>query len=412
MAPALAFHADAVVTGDAGIFRDGAVVVDDGGRVLAVGPAGVVLPLHTGARLERVRGVVFPGLVNAHTHVELSALRGQVRGGRGFVPWAEDLIGSRAELAPEDEGVAIERAADELVSFGTAGVGDVSNSLGAVHALARRGIGGAVFHEVFGLGRDPTVARVAALARERDEKVGRWPSSDLSYAPAPHTLYTTHPDAVRALLALARSLGARTTLHLAEHAGERRALEQADGPVVEWLERRVRPSSFPWPRRSPFAHADALGGLAADVILVHLTDARPDEIARVIERDAPIVLCPRSNLFIDVRLPPLLAMREAGARVALGTDSLASNASLDVLAEARALLDRFPTVPARELVAMATWNGALALGRSDLGRLAVGARPGIVAVLGESGEDPCAFLLRDLRAPRRWLVRRHPGEAS
>ncbi len=91
---------------------------------------------------------------------------------------------------------------------------------------------------------------------------------------------------------------------------------------------------------------------------------------------------------------------------ALGTDSLASNSSLDVLAEARALADRFPTVGACELVRMATWEGARALGRSDLGRISRGARPGLFAIDGEPGDDACAFVLRNVRAPRRWLARR------
>jgi cytosine/adenosine deaminase-related metal-dependent hydrolase len=148
------------------------------------------------------------------------------------------------------------------------------------------------------------------------------------------------------------------------------------------------------------------------VLLVHLTDAREEELRAVAVSGASAVLCPRSNLYIEGKLPPLLAARAAGVLAALGTDSLASNASLDVLAEARALADRFPGVPARELVAMATWNGARALGREDLGRIAKGARPGIVAVDGDPGDDPSAFLLRNVKAPRRWVARRTNQESA
>jgi cytosine/adenosine deaminase-related metal-dependent hydrolase len=145
---------------------------------------------------------------------------------------------------------------------------------------------------------------------------------------------------------------------------------------------------------------------------VHLTDARPEELELVARRGAPVVFCPRSNLFIETRLPPLLGAMAAGLMPALGTDSLASNASLDVLAEARALADRFPTVPASELLRMATWEGARALGRDDVGRIARGARPGLLAIAvdaGAMGDDPCAFVLKNLRSPRRWLVRRSPA---
>jgi len=145
---------------------------------------------------------------------------------------------------------------------------------------------------------------------------------------------------------------------------------------------------------------------------VHLVEARPAELARVAERGAPVVLCPRSNLHIELKLPPLLALRAAGIEAALGTDSLASNASLDVLAEAKALGDRFPALPVWELVRMATWNGARALGRTDLGRLAKGARPGIFAVESEGAvADGAAFLLANLRLPRRILAPRRPPES-
>jgi cytosine/adenosine deaminase-related metal-dependent hydrolase len=411
-----AVHADAIVVGDGAPVRDGAVVVDGEGIVKAVGPAADVLPKHAGAAVERVRGVVLPGLVNAHCHVELSAYRGRVAGGRGFVDWVDRFVATRSETSPDEELEGIERGVRELDAACTAAVGDVTNTLAAVGALARAGIGGCVFHEVFGVNREHVMKRVAGLKSELEQRApggGPWPTWDLSYAPAPHTLYTTHPDAVRALLESARQYGARTSLHLAEHAAERRAIEHGDGPAVEWIARRVRlePEALAWPRAPLFEYAESLGALSPHVALVHLTDAREAELARVAARECPVVVCPRSNLYIEGKLPPLVAMRAAGIAPALGTDSLASNASLDVLAEARALADRFPSVPARELLAMATWNGARALGREDVGRVARGARPGLAAIEGDPGDDPCAFVLRNVKAPRRWVARRLEPEA-
>jgi cytosine/adenosine deaminase-related metal-dependent hydrolase len=396
-----------VVTGDGPALRDGALVRGEDGTVLDVGRAEELLPRHAGAELERVRGVILPALVNAHTHLELSALRGRVPGGAGFVPWVERLIGARSEISPEDDEDAIERAVAELVAAGTAAVGEVTNTLAAGAALARAGLRGCLFHEVFGVHQAGVMRRVRALIADVEEKIGRWSSPSLSYSLAPHTLYTTHPDAVRAIAAFARARGRRTSLHLAEHAAERRALEHGDGPVVEWLARRVKGAPAAWPRRAPIDLADELGFLAPHTLLVHLADARAAELAKVAEGGAPVVLCPRSNLYIEARLPPLLAMRAHGIAPALGTDSLASSPSLDVLAEARALADRFHDVPARELLQMATWNGARALGLEGLGRFARGARPGVIAMDGELGDgDPCAFVLRNVRAKRRWLAGR------
>jgi aminodeoxyfutalosine deaminase len=407
-------HADAVLPCDADPIRDGAVVTDARGAIVDVGPANEVLPRHAGAAVERVRGVVLPGLVNAHVHLELSALRGQVPGGAGFVPWVEHMLSVRAELSPERDMEAIERAVDELVTFGTVAVGEVTNTLAAVRALARRGLVGCVFHEVFGVEREPLERRVDMLQSMVDAEVGPWPSADLAYAATAHTLYTTHPDVIRRLLRDARSRGARASVHVAEHASERRFLSYGDGPVADWYEARLRlpRGHVAHPGKSPIAFADELGALAPDVICVHVTDARPEELALVAERRSPVVFCPRSNLFIETKLPPLLAARAVGLRPALGTDSLASNTSLDVLAEARALADRFPTVPAVDLVRMATWEGARALGRDDVGRIARGARPGLWAIHGDVGDDACAFVLRSVRSPRRWIVEREHRKAA
>ena len=136
----LVIHADHLLRGDEAPVRDGALVLDSDARVVEVGPAVDVVPRHAGATVERVRGVVFPGLVNAHTHLELSALRGQVPGGHGFVAWVERLIGARTELLDEDTEAAIAAGVDALLAAGTVAVGEVTNGLGAVGALARAGL--------------------------------------------------------------------------------------------------------------------------------------------------------------------------------------------------------------------------------------------------------------------------------
>jgi cytosine/adenosine deaminase-related metal-dependent hydrolase len=406
-------HADAVIPGDSRVIRDGAVVVGPSGEITDVGAAVDLLSAHAGADVERVRGVLLPGLVNAHVHVELSALRGQIPGGAGFVPWVEHMLEVRAEVSPEADDEAIDHAVDELVTFGTVAVGEVTNTLAAVKALSRRGLVGSVFHEVFGVEREALERRVAGLPRALEQQIGSWPSADLTYAPSPHTLYTTHAEVTRRLLRDAGERGVRASIHVAEHPAERRFLERGDGPIAEWYESRFRlpRDRVVCPAKSPIFLADELGALAPHVVCVHLTDARAEELALVAQRGSPVVFCPRSNLFIETKLPPLLAARKAGILPALGTDSLASNASLDVLAEARALADRFPTVPAQELLSMATWQGALALGRTDVGRIARGTKPGLLAIDGVVGDDACAFVLRNVRAPRRWIARRGSGAA-
>ena len=405
--------ADAIVPGEERPLLDAGVALDEDGTVIDVGPSHELLPRHAGARVENVRGVLMPGLVNAHAHIELSALRGKVEGGAGFVPWVERMIGMRAAEQPEENADGIERAAAELDGFGTAAIGEVTNTLAAVPALVRHGIGGIVFHELFGIEREQAMRRKEQALRDGASPEGPIPAPDFAYALAPHTVYTTHPDAVRDVLRHVRERGGRTTVHLAEHPAERTFLEEGGGPFFDFAKRLHLPvETFPFSHMGPVDTAAGLGLLAPDVVLVHLTDARSAELDRIARAGAPVVLCPRSNLFIEVKLPPLVEMLRAGIVPALGTDSLASNLSLDLLAEAKALADRFPAVPKATLLTMATTAGARALGRSDLGRLARGFRPGVLAIEGElgEGEDPCVFVLRRPPSARSWVSKRFPHE--
>ena len=401
--------ADLVFPGEGDAIGDGAVVVDQAGVVVDVGRASDVLPRHAGAAVERFAGLLAPGLVNAHTHVELSHLRGKVAGGAGFTTWVERFLVARADATDDDVARGVDVGVRELRASGTVAVGDVSNTLVAVHALARARIGGAVFHEVYGYDRARAVARLEGLTRERDEVVGAWPTDDLSYAPAPHTLSTTHPDVVRAALREARALSRVTSVHLAEHPAEREFLERGTGPTMAFATRLgIDLVSFPIPRISPIAYARELGVLAPGTLVVHLTTATREELDVVAASGASVVLCPRSNLMIEVRLPPVLDVLAAGIRPALGTDSLASNASLDVLSEAKAVSERFPAIAARDVWRMATQSGADALGRRDLGRFVVGARPGVLFVEGDASAAPDAlrFFLARPPSARRLVAER------
>jgi aminodeoxyfutalosine deaminase len=400
-----------LITGDAAQppIANGAIVVNDLGFVFGVGPAAELRNSFPTAQWEQHAAVLMPGLVNAHTHLELSALRGEVAGGDGFSRWVERMVETRERIAPEHDGEAIDQAISELLAAGTAAIGEVTNSLAAVDALGGSPLIGRVFHEVFAMRSDSgeVTLRVAEQQRAALEP---WPEN-LIYVPAPHTLFTLHPDVLQELLRRARALGQLTSMHLCEHGAERSFLRDHGGPFAKFLtNRKSTPPDWAPPGLDPVRYAQSLGALAPDVLCVHLCDARPDEVALVAAAGARVVLCPRSNLHIELKLPPLRALLDAGLRPALGTDSLASSPSLDVLAEARALAERFPNIPARTLLAMATSFGAEALGFSDqLGTLAIGKRPGVIAFAHDAGlpSDPERFLLSK-HAQRRTVLLR-PG---
>ncbi len=406
------FHTSGLVVGDGPSLLDAAVVVDDTGLVLDVGSASEVLPRSTGADVTRIDGVAFPGLVNAHTHLELSSLAKSAPPGLGFAAWAKKMLGKRMKTTAARAEKATADAVDALVRFGTVAVGDVGNGLSSATHLYRAGIRGALFHEVFGSVLEAAMARVEAMKVEASKHASSF-EGGLVWSPSAHTLHTTHPDAVRTLVALARSRGARSSIHLAEHAAEREALEHGTGAMITFLAAMGVPEgAFVWPRLGPIAYAESLSLLADDVVLVHLTDATSAELETIAAKNANVVLCPRSNQWIEGRSPNLPAMLRAGLAPALGTDSLASCASLDVLEEARELKSRFPETSADTLLQMATWNGACALGISEIGRVAKGARPGLFAVDGHGPGSASEVLLASVGAPRRRLDRVSRGRSD
>jgi len=394
--------------------RDGAIAFDAHGRVLAVDAAVSILGRFPGAARRHEQAILFPGLVNAHTHLELSALRGLTQSGGGFGPWVSGMMAQRARVHPEQDAEAIDAAVSELLRSGTVALGEVTNTLASVEALATAPILTRVFHEIFGMQRAPAEASVAAA---RSSEAALTLPAHLAYARAPHTLYSLHPSVAQGLVREAVARGAITSLHLAEHPAERAFLRDGSGPFAAFLAARGVPAGdFVAPGLSPAHYAADLGVLSPALLAVHLCDASREELAVVARSGARAVLCPRSNLFIELKLPPLQDILEVGLRPALGTDSLASNTTLDVLAEAAALRDRFPRVRPSEIFAMASWYGAEALGVSArVGALRPGLAPGLLALdVPEVPPEPFKLLLRSPPLPRRVLLRPpmpKPGDA-
>lgn len=359
---------------------DGAVALDRAGQVVAVGRAAELSRL---GAVEHHDGVLLPGLVNAHTHVELSHLAGRVPGGDGLVPWIRRLMAERvSDEAARQE--AARPAIAALAARGTVCVGDVNNGTPVAPLLRDAGVDVVTFDERIQPRGLPAPPRRGAI-------------------PTAHATYTCGKDA---LVALAAHTGGRiASIHVEEDPAEAAWLSGGDGPLRELLtERGALPDAGP-PGLAPVAWLEALGVLGPGTLLVHLTCAGDDALAAAARAGAVAVLCPRSNLYIGGRLPPWRRIRAAGLRVALGTDSLASAPSLDVLGDVAALA-RDGADPAW-LLACATSGGATALGRPHLGALAVGLRPGLVC-LGSGArsiDDPVAWVAHEgAQAPARRLA--------
>jgi cytosine/adenosine deaminase-related metal-dependent hydrolase len=381
---------------DAPPLRDGALALD-GDLVVEVGRRAEVEARHGPAR--ELDAVVLPALVNAHLHLELSHLAGEVPGGRGLVPWIESLVARRAMGGAAEEGMA--RGAAELRAAGVAAVGEVTNGLGSTPHLAREGMAGTVFHEIYGFteGRAAEAMRAASSVRDRAGD----PGPGLRVAMSPHAVYSTHLGAAAQLLGAGPS-----SIHLAEAPEERLFVAHATGPLAELVLRLgLEPGALrPFARSAVDAVAPWLG---PETLVVHAVDLDDLDVAALRRSGATVVLCPRSNRHISGRLPDLPRLLAAGIPLAVGTDSLASSPSLSPLEELAVLREAFPAVAPSRLLALA-WNGP-AVGAPSVGRLAPGSTPGVLAVPlgGEAPADPFAWLLRaGASRPVEWLARHRP----
>ncbi|HVY41360.1 MAG TPA: amidohydrolase family protein [Polyangia bacterium] len=385
---------------------DGALALDDDGTIRAVGARAEVRAALPDAPEEEAQGVLVPGLVNAHCHLELSALADAVPGGAGLVPWARQLMKAVVGSGHEARREAAVQAARAAVRLGTAAIGDVGNSLDAAPAIGEAGLAGVLFHELVGSRDVATGDALADAAREREHAAAQWPAG-LGYVPAPHAPYSVGPGLFQRIFAAAAASGHATSVHVAEDADELALLRDGTGRWADLLlSMGVDPASRA-PGKTPVAYLADLGAFEAPAppLLVHMVHAGEEDRRIAREAGATVVLCPRSNLHIGGRLPPVDDLVEEGLQLAIGTDSLASTPDLSLWGEMATLAAHFPSVPPALWLDAATRQGARALGLSSLGSLTPGKRPGVLDVLVEAPEAPLESLVRDPCPSLRWVAR-------
>ena len=352
---------------------DDAAVILAGRRVLDVGPRRLVLRGFCGPTTDLgPKAVLVPGLINAHSHLELSHLRGCSPIGAGFCAWVTWLLGQNVQALSPD---ALDAAIAETAGCGVAAVIDIGNRAGpaVAAALRRAGLQGLVCHEYLGWRRLPATGVPPAL----DTAAG----DGLAATVSGHALYSTSPDNLRQGQALCRTRGAPFSLHLAEHPGEVELLASGTGEFAELLRGRLLSKGWRPPGHTPTAEALAQGLLGPDTLAVHAVHLTATDVALLANTGTTVCLCPRSNARIGVGVADVAALVAAGVPLALGTDSLASNDDLDLWNEVRALLAAHPGLPGSVVLAALTTTPARLLGRTnDLGRLVPGAAGGVAII--------------------------------
>ena len=353
---------------------------------------------------------VLPGLVNAHTHLELSWLRGRIPPAAEFIDWIKQLVLTRQRrLKPSDDPAVVHEArtaAAEARQAGTIAVGDVANSLASISALRDSELHGLVFHEL--LGFNETDGRLVDASR--DERLQAMADGDgrVRISIAPHAPYSVSAELFRAIRAeVNRSSVPITSIHVGESVSEMQLLRDGSGPWPGML-RMIGVFRPDWcaPGVGPVEYLEGLGMLDDRTLVVHGVQLDDASLRRLAAIGCTLVTCPRSNQWVGVGVPPVGRFYEAGVAVAVGTDSLASVEDLNLFSELKTMRWLAPAVSARRLLESATLTGARALGfDSDFGSIEPGKRAELIAVeLPRDVEDVEEHLLSGIDPRRvRWL---------
>jgi cytosine/adenosine deaminase-related metal-dependent hydrolase len=356
------------------------------------------------------QAAVLPGLVNAHTHLELSWLRGRVPPAATFIDWIKQLFltrGGRHERHDDTDVLDATRAAiRELRDGGVSAVGDISNSLASVGPLRDEGLRGIVFHELLGFNL-PHGHRIAETrpARDRARQIGR---DDVRVSLAPHACYSVSPEMFRAIREELDQASLRiTSVHVAESESEMEFLERGTGgwpALLRWVGSWVE--GWQPPGCGPVEFLDTLAFLDPHTLVVHGVQLADESLAHLARIGCTLVTCPRSNEWVGAGVPPVARFYASGVPVAVGTDSLASVEDLNVFSELKTMRWLAPAVPARSLLESATLVGARALGLGDrLGSIDAGKLAELIAVeLPPGVEDVEEYLVGGIE-PRqvRWV---------
>lgn len=396
------YHARWVLPISSPPIRDG-TVVELAGRIVYVGPRA---DAPDGTDRDLGECALLPGLVNAHTHLELTVFRGLLED-LSFRDWIARLQAAKvAAMTPERFLDSARCGIAEGVRAGTTTFADTCDSGVALEAMRERGVRGIMYQEVFSPSANPEAVREAA-ARLADQlaRHDKFETELQQVGVSPHAPYTVSDP----LFALVARSGRRIAVHIAESDAEQRFVCEGEGPFAD----AHRARGFPVAPRatSPIALLEKLGMLDAHPLLIHCVRASDSDIAAIAASGSTVAHCPISNAKLGHGIAPVLEMLDAGIPVGLGSDSMAANNRMHLLEESRAAAlaqrvraARHDAISAPRALELATLGGARALALSDrVGSLEVGkeadlAAFDLTALAGSADASPEAALVFALGA--------------
>lgn len=333
-------------------------------------------PIEAGERVQNIGEYLIPGLVNAHTHLELSHLKYEIREESGMAGFAWEVVKSRGreqDFPYEKRQKAMSRALRWAWEAGVQGFGDIANDDSSSHLKKewKEDLRFHTFVELLGLN-----GKMAdAIVQRGRELMGKFEQASLTL----HAPYSVSPR----LKELLYQTGGPFSIHLLESKEEKEVFEKGEGAMVNFF-MKLGIDFIGMENRDPQDYLLEGFPEGTRTLWVHLKEASSHQLAQLAGLDNSwFCLCPRSNVFIHGDGPDLHKFLPWSERICLGTDSLASNYDLNTWEEVRWIKERYPALPFHALIRWATYNGARALGFDDLGDFKKGNKPGVLVVDGD-----------------------------
>ncbi|AJE03324.1 amidohydrolase family protein [Geobacter pickeringii] len=364
----------------------GGAMVVDGDRIIETGTLAELRARYSVPPRDFPGCAIIPGLVNAHTHLELTHFPSwKIRKGidyapRTYVDWIIQVIKIRRALTPHELQLSIREGLRICLESGTTSIGEILSDRSFLSLYCDTPLSGRIFFEA--IGHDPLRCEESLSALHTDLSVFRCGSFERGLSPhAPHTLSEQFHHSLRHL---AMQMGIPRIIHLAESRAESDFYFDSSGMIADVLYPHVHWEEFiPSPRHTTATSwLDRHGLFDRSTTCVHGVHLTPADAEILKERGVAVVLCPRSNEKLAVGMAPAHLLKKLGIPLSLGTDSLASNDSLSLWDEMRFASDAYPEVfSPDEILAMATLDAARAIGTDQrLGSLDPGKRADFLVI--------------------------------
>ena len=311
--------------------------------------------------------VILPGLINIHTHLDLTNLHNRIKPTNNFTHWVFQLVGARIRWKEEDYISSIGKGIRCCIEAGTTTVADIANTEYSFSVLKKSPLRKVVYKEVIDLNPDHAKDVITKIQLE----LSGYESDDLFHIGiSPHAPYSVSKELYQVVTRLAHQTGMPVCTHIAETQDEIEFLTKGTGNFPAFLRQlRAMPTNWQPPGLTPIQYLRETGILENHPLLIHCNYVTDEEISVIKSSEASVAFCPRSHRFFGHTHHPVQKLLDAGINIGLGTDSLASNDTLSILDEMKFLFLYYNVSP-KTLLTMATVNGAKALGlESQIGQI-------------------------------------------